>query len=255
MKLNFESLDYYFKNPFHDMKNLTEQNIAELRQAQEILNRVLPLMEPKEVEYKPFPEGYVIKKGTEVVCIDKGIILIGTKGKALESLMTLHCNFEGYHGQWIFKSHQLAPLNPEEHPNHPNFKLSAGDYVKIIQEGVRDEFKDKVTKLTESDLQDISEGYHFGFRGAYFSFPDQARFCTDAEIQEFEESLKPKPIPHGTLCLVSDDIETQNFVALFSDGKGEFYIEEKPGGSETFNHAIPFTPEMQQIVEDYITNN
>lgn len=25
MKLNFESLDYYFKNPFHDMKNLTEQ--------------------------------------------------------------------------------------------------------------------------------------------------------------------------------------------------------------------------------------
>lgn len=238
----------------HNMKNLTEQNIAELRQAQEILNRVLPLMEPKEVEYKPFPKNYVIKKGTEVVVVDNrySVTKKGSIGIAEESSVEPWFKFNGIEDTWSVLSHNVAPLNPEEHPEHPNFKLSAGDYVKITWKGVHN---GKILKLSEDNLDsdEIGNRSHFLYDDGLYCLPGEASFCTDAEIAEFEESLKPKPISRGTLCLVSDYVN--HLITRYSDGKGSFYYDGKSGNTCTWKHAIPFTPEMQQIVEDYITNN
>lgn len=231
---------------------LTKQEESELRQAQEILNRVLPKLksEPKESELIAFPEGYVIKKGTEVVALAASVAnmhLIVTNSSNMP-----WCKLECREHAMTICSHYLAPLHPEDHPNHPQFKLSAGDYVKITEKG---RGEGVIVKLTCSDIENLPNGKFFRVKGYAYHFPTEARFCTDAEIQEFEESLKPKPIPHGTLCLVGDDLKRQNLLALYSDGKGEFYIDGKSGGSEEFTHAIPFTPEMQQIVEDYIKTN
>ena len=83
-----------------------------------------------------------------------------------------------------------------------------------------------------------------------------------AELRQAQEILNrvlpkltdnPKPIPHGTMCLVGDN--AKDFVQRYSDGKGSFYFEGKSGAVSTWKHAIPFTPEMQQIVEEYIKNN
>jgi hypothetical protein len=71
----------------------------------------------------PFPKGYVIPKNTKVIALknDSGAIYIGSKGITIETDSTPECVFEDQR-QCSMYATELAPLNPTDHPNHPEFK-------------------------------------------------------------------------------------------------------------------------------------
>lgn len=83
-----------------------------------------------------FPEGYEMKKGTKVIAIESVFnVPIRTIGVVMENNWLSYIDWEGgkyrsadnsariINGGVPYRSEQLAPLNPTDHPNHP-------DYVK-----------------------------------------------------------------------------------------------------------------------------
>ena len=80
-----------------------------------------------------FPEGYEMKKGTQVMAIESVFnVPIGTKGVVMENNWLSYIDWEGgkyrsidvsaikINGGFPYRSEQLAPLNPTDHPNHPD---------------------------------------------------------------------------------------------------------------------------------------
>lgn len=107
------------------------------------MNVALEGLEVKEEKYwskEAFPEMYVIHKGT--ICVstiknnwDAFINEKGTKFKSLQNSIAPYLErIEGKHRKNSYNksvdgyidacigSHNLAPLNPLDHPNHPNFR-------------------------------------------------------------------------------------------------------------------------------------
>lgn len=68
-----------------------------------------------------FPMGYIARKGDVVFMEGHGVVSAGTKGKIVswyEHISTVQVDCFKLH----VSSHKLAPLNPTDHPQHPQFK-------------------------------------------------------------------------------------------------------------------------------------
>jgi hypothetical protein len=71
-------------------------------------------------KYKAFPEGHVIPFNTKVICLIDAYGLKGREGVTIETNVFPFCNWENGQQKIGFKSHLLAPLNPQD---HPDFKM------------------------------------------------------------------------------------------------------------------------------------
>jgi hypothetical protein len=76
-----------------------------------------------------FPKDYNIPKGTRVIVVseDRGEDFtdyrkVGLKGKTTESSTVPFCNWEDKRKMIPMCSDELAPINPTDHPLHPDFK-------------------------------------------------------------------------------------------------------------------------------------
>jgi hypothetical protein len=73
-----------------------------------------------------FPDDYLIPNGTECVVENGEGIKVGTKGTAMnsEKRNEFYNTTQFHHDDdyTVFRASVLAPLNPEQHPEHPNFK-------------------------------------------------------------------------------------------------------------------------------------
>lgn len=80
-------------------------------------------------ELKPFPEGYVIPEGTRVVALTDGgysekTCREGDVGTVMSerSIGGGYVQFDGRaKGGWVMRYKELAPLDPRDHPEHPEF--------------------------------------------------------------------------------------------------------------------------------------
>jgi hypothetical protein len=75
---------------------------------------------PKETEkYVAFPKGYVVPKGIEVICLEDnhGKIAPMTKGVTLDESSVPDVLFENKQ-EYCLHAHELAPLNPKDHPDY-----------------------------------------------------------------------------------------------------------------------------------------
>jgi hypothetical protein len=123
----------------------------------------------------PFPEGYVVPKG--VICVnlvdalwDDFIIPSGSKLQSLENSHTPYLELlEGEHRENSFrdflnghndaclKSFKLAPLNPTDHPNHPEFGKKQEEPITEPQKDdckAADERIKELERICELRLQD-----------------------------------------------------------------------------------------------------
>jgi hypothetical protein len=91
-------------------------------------------------KYKAFPEGYVIPKGTEVIVISENrdsdsesYRKPGLKGIATETDDWPHCDWEDGMKNIYMCSEELAPLNPQDHPDYkqeePEWQPKTGEVV------------------------------------------------------------------------------------------------------------------------------
>ena len=75
-------------------------------------------------KYKAFPSGYRIPIDTEVIAIKDNsnipINAVGLKGKTIKSFSDCPCCLFDNEIKWMM-SFELAPLNPTDHPEHPQF--------------------------------------------------------------------------------------------------------------------------------------
>jgi hypothetical protein len=71
-----------------------------------------------------FPRGYIVPKGIRIVCLEDADerIKIGTKGVTTQSSDLPYCDFDNSTENYGMCAHELAPLNPADHPWHPEFK-------------------------------------------------------------------------------------------------------------------------------------
>jgi chromosome segregation ATPase len=75
---------------------------------------------PKETEkYVAFPKGYVVPKGIEVICLEDnhGKIAPMTKWVTLDESSVPDVLFENKQ-EYCLHAHELAPLNPKDHPDY-----------------------------------------------------------------------------------------------------------------------------------------
>lgn len=79
-------------------------------------------------EYKAFPNNYEIPKGTKVVVVkehlnkdDYGYRPIGLKGVTTDAHTIPYCDWEDGKKDICMDGTELAPLNPKDHPEHPDF--------------------------------------------------------------------------------------------------------------------------------------
>lgn len=101
---------------------LTDEQLAEM----ERLNNQTKIDWSKPV---PFPEDYQVPKGVEVVVVsedrdkkDQWYRPVGIKGVTIECDDTPDCDWEDGKKRIHMICHELAPINPTDHPNHPQFK-------------------------------------------------------------------------------------------------------------------------------------
>lgn len=101
-----------------------------------ILNKVEKKRKVKLIQPKPtrdwsvpqaFPEGYSIPEGTKVIKVaeDDNWVKKGSKG-IYENEFSINWtsndyDLDGSRLNWIQKAEELAPLNPLDHPEHPQF--------------------------------------------------------------------------------------------------------------------------------------
>lgn len=73
---------------------------------------------------QPFPLDYVVPKGTRIVVVQDAVGLIkpGTEGVAIESNLILYCDFDNDLKRVSMYNYELAPIDPRQHPEHPEFK-------------------------------------------------------------------------------------------------------------------------------------
>ena len=80
---------------------------------------------------QPFPDDYVVPRGTKVVSlIEYFNVQIGEEGVCVDFDRTGSCRVYDFNSDGEVKSalynHQVAPLDPTDHPLHPYFK---GNYI------------------------------------------------------------------------------------------------------------------------------
>lgn len=96
--------------------------------------------------YKPFPEGYQMKKGTWVVMLDKGhTVPYGTFGVVMENSSVSYIDWEKglyrsndesalkINGGLPSLSEFLAPLDPSDHPDYKSEQSTKRTRPKLIQ--------------------------------------------------------------------------------------------------------------------------
>ena len=123
------------ENNYEDLDKVNEDLRVILNRRDETIARYVAEIEklkPKETDkYVAFPEGYVMKKGTRVVCLTEiNNVKKGTKGTVSEN--SSHSYIDWDNGQYrcpdktaielnsgmpLF-SYCVAPLNPKDHPNY-----------------------------------------------------------------------------------------------------------------------------------------
>jgi hypothetical protein len=71
-----------------------------------------------------FPKGYSIPKGVRIIVLedDHKNIDIGERGITTNCSKLPSCSFKCGTEQYAMHSYELAPINPTDHPLHPNFK-------------------------------------------------------------------------------------------------------------------------------------
>jgi hypothetical protein len=75
-----------------------------------------------------FPEKYIAPPKTKVICVsdDRGEnhedYAVGKKGVVQDRNILPDVLFKGRREPLVMRTTELAPINPEDHPHHPNFK-------------------------------------------------------------------------------------------------------------------------------------
>jgi hypothetical protein len=87
-------------------------------------------------KYKAFPRDYVIRENTKVICLVNVLGLQGLEGIATESSIIPFCSFKCGTHKTALHSHQLAPLNPQDHPDfkqeEPEWQPKTGEVVNVF---------------------------------------------------------------------------------------------------------------------------
>lgn len=148
--------------------------------------------------YKPFPKGYVIPKGIRVIKVaeNDNWVRQGSVGVSLESSYQPYINWENddfnlsvdNKDNWAQYSYNLAPLDPRDHPEHPEFGK------KKQEEPITQAQKDECRKIDDEIFQNP-----FSNQGKLVDRNTQLQ----ERVKELEEQLHQQKIAD---VLVSNDI-------------------------------------------------
>jgi hypothetical protein len=154
-------------------------------------------------KYKAFPEGYVIPFNTKVICLVDAHGLKGVEGVTIETNVFPFCNWENGQQKIGFKSHLLAPVNPQDHPDYkqeePEWQPKTGE---VVLAGI-DKKKRIYAFSDEKGHWCVADGYEESFNSKSSAF-----FVHWETISKYE----PEPTPLKlTRAEIAEKFGTDNF--------------------------------------------
>ena len=173
---------------------------------------------PPAPELKPFPKGYVIPEGTRVVALTDGgysemTCREGDVGTVVSesSVGGGYVDFDGRaKGGWVMRYKELAPLDPRDHPEHPEFGKNKQE------EPITQAHKDECLKLQEriKELEALCE----------LRLKDQEGLADEAESYREANAIcidKINRIESFAKAAIESNNDTLHKVALRAIANGE----------------------------------